>query len=139
MRVENPGILKWLYPGIGIKRWIGLSTFGVLLLILGTANLRSEEFWAIQLLDAVVVVSGIIILILGIKRMMRSFIAVFVPSSKDAGLVDLLYQKKAFKPRPADCDSRWRNGFVGITQRFKSLFFKHFGSGYRGRRWRFFR
>ncbi len=100
MRVENPGILKWLYPGIGIKRWIGLSTFGVLLLILGTANLRSEEFWAIQLLDAVVVVSGIIILILGIKRMMRSFIAVFVPSSKDAGLVDLLYQKKHLSRGP---------------------------------------
>jgi uncharacterized cofD-like protein len=100
MRAENPGILKWLYPGIGIKRWIGLSTFGVLLLILGTANLRSEEFWAVQLLDAIVVVSGIIILILGIKRMMRSFIAVFIPTSKDSGLVDILYQKKHLSRGP---------------------------------------
>ena len=100
MRAENPGILKWFYPGIGIKRWIGLSTFGVLLLILGTANLRSEEFWVIQVLDAIVVISGIIILILGIKRMMRSFIAVFVPASKDSGLVDLLYQKKQLSRGP---------------------------------------
>jgi len=94
------GILKWFYPGIGIKRWIGLSAFGVVLLILGTVNLRSEEFWGIQFLDAVVVISGIIILILGIKRMMRSFIAVFAPASKGAELVDILYQKRQLSRGP---------------------------------------
>ncbi len=86
--------LKWLYPGIGIKRWIGLSGFGVLLLIFGASYLRSEEYWAMQLLDAVIVISGIIILILGIKRMMRSFMAAFMPSSRDFGLVDMLYNQK---------------------------------------------
>jgi uncharacterized cofD-like protein len=45
-------------------------------------------------LDAIVVFSGIIILILGIKRLMRSFIAAFMPSSKGSELVDILYQKK---------------------------------------------
>jgi len=94
------GILKWFYPGIGIKRWIGLSTFGVVLLILGTANLRSEEFWGIQFLDTLVVISGIIILILGIKRLMRSFIAEFAPASKGAELVDILYQKKQLSRGP---------------------------------------
>ncbi|MDD5477891.1 MAG: YvcK family protein [Candidatus Omnitrophica bacterium] len=94
------GILKWFYPGIGIKRWIGLSAFGVALLILGTANLRSEEFWLIQFLDALIVISGIIILILGIKRMMRSFIAVFAPSSRGTELIDILYQKKQLSRGP---------------------------------------
>ncbi len=94
------GILKWFYPGMGIKRWIGLSTFGVILLIVGTVNLRSEEFWCIQFLDVVVVISGIIILILGIKRMMRSFIAVFAPASKGTELVDILYQKKQLSRGP---------------------------------------
>ena len=100
MKAVSIGILKWFYPGIGIKRWVGLSSFGVILLILGTANLRSEEFWLIQLLDALVVTSGIIILILGIKRMMRSFIAVVAPSSKGAELVDILYQKKHLSRGP---------------------------------------
>ncbi len=100
MKSLSIGILKWFYPGIGIKRWVGLSTFGVILLILGTANLRSEEFWLIQLLDALVVTSGIIILILGIKRLMRSFIAVVAPSSKGAELVDILYQKKHLSRGP---------------------------------------
>jgi len=100
MKSIGTGILKWFYPGIGIKRWVGLSAFGVGLLILGTANLRSEEFWLIQFLDALIVISGIIILILGIKRMMRSFIAVFVPSSKGTELIDILYQKKQLSRGP---------------------------------------
>jgi len=87
-------ILKWFYPGIGIKRWAGLSALGVIFLILGTANLRSEEFWLIQILDALIVISGIIILILGIKRLMRSFITIFIPASRGTELIDILYQKK---------------------------------------------
>ena len=100
MKAISTGILKWFYPGIGIKRWVALSAFGVGLLILGTANLRSEEFWLIQFLDALVVISGILILILGIKRLMRSFIAVFVPSSKGHELIDILYQKKQLSRGP---------------------------------------
>ncbi|HNW39159.1 MAG TPA: YvcK family protein [Candidatus Omnitrophota bacterium] len=100
MKAKASDILKWFYPGIGIKRWVGLGAFGVVLLILGTANLRSEEFWLIQILDAVIVISGIIILILGIKRMMRSFIAIFVPSSRGTELIDILYQKKQLSRGP---------------------------------------
>lgn len=100
MKAVHSVILKWFYPGIGIKRWVGLSAFGVVLLIIGTANLKNGQFWLIQLLDALVVISGIIILILGIKRMMRSFIAVFSPSSRATELVDLLYQKKHLSRGP---------------------------------------
>lgn len=88
------GIFKWLYPGIGVKRWIILGVFGVALLIFGASHLRPEEFWVIQILDAIILLSGIIILILGIKMMMRSFIAAVIPSSKGTQLVDILYQKK---------------------------------------------
>jgi len=88
-------LLKWLYPGIGIKRWIGLCTFGVVMLIIGSNHLRTEEHWVIKTLDTILVVSGIIILILGIKRLTRSFVAAFLPSSsKGNELVDILYQKK---------------------------------------------
>ena len=88
------GMLKWLYPGIGIKRWIGLSAFGIILVITGSISLRTEEYWFVQILDAIVVISGIIVLILGIKRMVRSFILAIIPSSRDTELVDILYQKK---------------------------------------------
>jgi len=100
MTAKVEGILKWLYPGIGVKRWIGLSVFGALLLILGSSSLKSDEFWVIRALDAVVIISGIIILFLGIKMMMRSFIAVFLPTSRDNELVDMLYQKKHLSRGP---------------------------------------
>ncbi|MDD4980760.1 MAG: YvcK family protein [Candidatus Omnitrophica bacterium] len=87
-------IFMWLYPGIGIKRWIGVSAFGIAMIIVGSLSLRSEEFWFAQILDTVVVLSGIIILILGIKRMMHSFIMAVIPSTKDTQLVDILYQRR---------------------------------------------
>lgn len=92
--------LKWFYPGIGVKRWIGLSAFGVMLLIFAAGHLKSEEFLGIQILDSVILFSGIIILILGVKRMMRSFIAAFVPSSKGSELFDIIYQNRQLSRGP---------------------------------------
>jgi len=94
MKTRFNDIFKWLYPGMGVKRWIGLSAFGVILLILGTEHLRAAEYWVLQILDAIIILSGIIILILGIKRMLRSLMTALMPSSRGAELVDLLYQKK---------------------------------------------
>lgn len=93
-------ISKWLYPGIGIKRWIGLSGFGVILMVLSSYRLRSEEYWLIQLLDTVTLISGIIILILGIKQMMRSLIAAFLPASKDEEVADMLFRRKQLSRGP---------------------------------------
>lgn len=87
-------VLKWFYPGIGVKRWIGLAFIGVSLAIIGTTLLRNEEYWVINLLDLILVVSGIAILILSIARLMRSLITAFLPSSRNVGLLDILYQKK---------------------------------------------
>jgi len=100
MKTKVNSMFKWLYPGIGVKRWIFLSAFGVILLVFGASHLRTEEFWAIHIMDAIIVLSGIIILILSIKRLMRSFIAVFIPSSRDTELVDILYQKKHLSRGP---------------------------------------
>lgn len=92
-RARFAGLFKWLPPGIGVKRWMGLAIFGVVLVVLGSSGLRSEEYWLVNTLDTVVLISGLIILILGIKRMLRSFITAFLPASKDSELVDILYQR----------------------------------------------
>jgi len=87
------GFFKWLYPGMGIKRWIGLGSFGVILIVIGSSNLRTQEYWVVRALYTVVLICGIIILILGIKNLMRSLIAAFMPS-RDTQLVDILYQRR---------------------------------------------
>lgn len=94
------GKFKWLSPGIGVKRWVGLCTFGVILLVIGASGLRTEEYWIIRFLDIILFVCGIIILILGIKRMLSSFLAAFMPHSKDRELVDVLYQRSQLARGP---------------------------------------
>ncbi|MBM3244643.1 MAG: YvcK family protein [Candidatus Omnitrophica bacterium] len=94
------GAFKWLSPGIGIKRWVGLAFFGVALIITGSILLRSEEYWATNILDLVLVISGIIILILSIIKLLRSLIAAFIPQSKNVALLDVLYQRKQLGKGP---------------------------------------
>jgi uncharacterized cofD-like protein len=93
-------LLKWFYPGIGLKRWIGLSVFGVVILVFAAGRLRSDEFLGFQILDAVILFSGIIILILGVKRMMKSFIASFMPSSRDSEFFDIIYHNRQLNRGP---------------------------------------
>jgi uncharacterized cofD-like protein len=93
-------MLKWFYPGIGVKRWIGLSIFGVLILIFAAGHLRADEFMAIKMLDAVMLFSGIIILILGVKRIMRSFINAFAPASGSSELFDIIYHNRQLNRGP---------------------------------------
>jgi len=87
-------LFKWLYPGIGLKRWIGMAIFGVILIIISSAYLRIEEIKVLRVLDTVILISGIIILVLSIKRIVRSFVAALVPASKGKELIDILYQSK---------------------------------------------
>lgn len=100
LRGKLQGSFKWLYPGIGIKRWILVAGLGLFFIVIGSSRFRSEEYWIIQILDLLVATCGIIILILGIERMMRSFIATFIPSSKDTELVDILFLRKQLSRGP---------------------------------------
>lgn len=94
MRTKFKGIFKWLSPGIGIKRWVGLAFISVCLIIIGSLLLRSEEYWIASALDVILVISGIVVLVLSIVRLLRSLIAAFIPSAKNIEFLDILYQKK---------------------------------------------
>jgi uncharacterized cofD-like protein len=100
MLIQITRILKWLYPGIGIKRWMGLSAFGAVLLIIGSSGLQSRQFFIIRALDLVILLLGIIILILGIKRLTHAFITAVIPASRENELVDILYQRKQLARGP---------------------------------------
>ena len=94
------GCFKWLYPGIGIKRWVLAAGFGLFFIVIGSSRFRSEEFWIVQALDLLVAICGVIILILGIERILRSFVAAFMPASKDSELVDILVLRKQLSSGP---------------------------------------
>lgn len=94
MQGKFKNVWKWLYPGIGIKRWVGFCLFGIMLVAIGSNQLKTEEFWIVQLVDIIMIISGVIILILGFLRLMHSFIAAYIPSFKEKELVDILYQRR---------------------------------------------
>lgn len=100
LRGRFKGLFKWLYPGIGIKRWIVMTIFGVVLIVVSSAYLRSEEYASLEILDTIILISGILVLTLSIKRIIRSFIAALVPSSKGTELIDILYHSKQLDRGP---------------------------------------
>ena len=95
-----PGRFKWLYPGLGIKRWILVAGLGLFFIVIGSSRFQTEEYLVSQILDLCVAICGIVILVLGVERMTRSFIAAFAPGSKDAEFVDILVQRRHLSRGP---------------------------------------
>ncbi|MGD9015363.1 MAG: YvcK family protein [Candidatus Omnitrophota bacterium] len=97
-------IVKWLYPGIGIKRWLMLSAFGVVLVIVGAINLEKESVFLPFLLKAlgiVLILLGISLLILGAVRALHSFIIFFFPElGKRKGFADIIYHRRRLERGP---------------------------------------
>ena len=111
--------LKWLYPGIGIKRWLILAAAGLLLIAIGGGLL-----WGWQLLNFIegrllvalyvlagksyprAISSGLLFFILGlvcvsygVRGAVRAMIRVFLPEQEEQ-LVDLLYERNLLARAP---------------------------------------
>lgn len=100
--------LKWMYPGMRVKRWLGLLTFGIVLISLGLAyflvNLyRSEPFPAVvyyltlQPLDRVVrgllfACIGVGSVVVAVIQLNRSLLSVFATDGDR--LVDKVYRRR---------------------------------------------
>ena len=85
--------LKWLYPGMLIKRWIFFTIIGVFLISMGFTVVISEQLIASKTFGSIIVFIGIVCVISGIKRMIRSFISVLLPN-EDERLVDRFFSKR---------------------------------------------
>ncbi len=90
---------KWLYPGMWVKRWILLTVFGVIMVSMGFVMVLMEQHPKNKALAGIIIVLGILAVITGIKRMVKSLVAVFLPQSED-GLVDKVYKKRVLEKGP---------------------------------------
>ncbi len=91
--------LKWLYPGMLVKRWIFITTVGILLISMGFAVVISEHTLTNKTFASFVVLAGIIFVITGVKRMVKSFVTVFLPDD-ESKLVDKVYAKRILERGP---------------------------------------
>jgi uncharacterized cofD-like protein len=83
---------KWFYPGMGVKRWFLFSFIGVILIVAGGQFLAGPTTF-FRIIGIVYMFIGIVIIGLGIKQIMLTFIGVILPQRHEE-LVDLVYQKK---------------------------------------------
>ena len=97
MRILNA--FKWLYPGMWIKRWILLTVFGIIMISMGFVMVILEQSPKNRTFAAVIIISGMLVVITGIKRMIKSFITILLPQ-KENQLVDKVYQKRILERGP---------------------------------------
>lgn len=85
--------LRWLYPGIKVKRWILLSASGIILIVLGAVKFDRDINSLDKILDILLIIAGIVLIFMGTRRVIRSFLSIFLPY-RDQDLVDIVYKKR---------------------------------------------
>lgn len=91
-------LLKWLYPGMRIKRWLSIAVIGVLIVAFG-ALAAGSPYGLVRLLGIVILVCGISFIVLGIGKLIVSFITLFLPEG-ERELVNILYEKRFLERGP---------------------------------------
>ncbi len=86
--------LKWLFPGMLVKRWVFLGVIGIIMVSMGTAIMISEDASASKTGASIVIILGIVVIITSVKRMIKSILNVFMPQKKNKDLVNLVYAKR---------------------------------------------
>lgn len=88
---------KWLYPGIGIKRWITLCLVGLgLITFVALSAVKTISQSSVLLASAAlaVLIFGIFLVYTAIKNTVRIFVRALMPANSDDPLVDIVYQRR---------------------------------------------
>jgi len=92
-------LLKWLYPGIKIKRWLFTSFLGVMIVAIGAAILTVSQYTFVRSFGVVWIICGSVLIVLGIGKMTVSLITLFLPK-RERDLVNILYQRRYLERGP---------------------------------------
>ena len=113
--------LKWMYPGIKVKRWLLLFSLGVIVASMGIAivfnykyagNLEEALFRMVYLamgsyyytvttiIGIAIITSGLVIMALATRKIISSVISVLIPEGSDR-LIELIFQKRKLNRGPA--------------------------------------
>ena len=84
------GLFKWLYPGMRVKRWISLCSFGVILCSMGFVLALSE---AQRTSGSLIVLLGSGLVAISIRKIIKSVVTVLLPERENE-LVNIVYQKR---------------------------------------------
>ena len=91
--------LKWLYPGMKVKRWVFLFAAGIILALVSGIRFFFDIDYYLKTLDAVFFVLAVFVLVISMYRMVGSIVAIFMPQDTK-GLVDIVYKKRYLEKGP---------------------------------------
>ncbi|MBF0253729.1 MAG: YvcK family protein [Candidatus Omnitrophica bacterium] len=90
------GIYKWLYPGMRIKRWMVLCSIGIVLCSMGFVVTLIENQEAS---GSLFVVAGIFLVVLSIRKIMKSVIMILAPN-QEGQILNKMYQRGVLSSGP---------------------------------------
>ena len=93
---KNP--LKWLYPGMKIKRWLFTSLFGIVVVGVG-AILTAKPDPFISIFGIIWIICGLILIVMGMSKMIVSLLTLFLPKG-ERELINILYQRRYLERGP---------------------------------------
>lgn len=94
--------LKWLYPGMLIKRWIFLAILGISMISMGFVVLIFEQNPNSKLGGSIFIIAGILCVITSVKRILRSIVNVIAPGNEglEKELVEKVYARRILEKGP---------------------------------------
>jgi uncharacterized cofD-like protein len=112
----DPSLVKWLYPGMHIKRWLLVVLMGVAIMGLGFGYFLREiyqsytfpdwayyitlQFWPRYVRGALFVALSAGLIIFGILQLNRSLLSAFVRPGRDESLVNIIYNHRYLRRGP---------------------------------------
>ena len=87
---------KWLYPGIGIKRWMVVATFGLgLMVVVAVSAIQTLSRHNVLLASFALaaLIFGIFLVYTAIKNILRTFVRALMPPSRE-DLASLVYESR---------------------------------------------
>ncbi|MFH1304829.1 MAG: gluconeogenesis factor YvcK family protein [Candidatus Omnitrophota bacterium] len=94
--------LKWLYPGMLVKRWISFAVFGMLMISMGFVIVIAERSSENKAIAGLIIILGVLSVIIAVKRILKSFMTALSPVSAqvDDTLVDKIYERRILEKGP---------------------------------------
>jgi uncharacterized cofD-like protein len=109
MKRTSLQFLRWLYPGLGVKRWLFVAALGALLFVNGAyrwllaegmhfevdefVDTFFDDFMPVGWLMWIFMAGGLALIVVGIRQWLRAIVAALTPERKD-NIVDALFDMR---------------------------------------------
>ncbi|MDD4601768.1 Gluconeogenesis factor [bioreactor metagenome] len=133
--------LKWMYPGIKLKRWLLLFSVGVIAASIGLAIVFNYKYVGVieeaifrmayvmtgnyyytvtTIVGMTIILSGLVVMTLATRQIIRSVISVIIPEGADR-LIEIIFEKRKLTRGPAVAVVGGGTGLSVLLRGIKSI------------------